>query len=285
MKTVIGSFYTITGCLERTLREVDASSWEALNPIQARFLRIFEACRSDVEKIREIEYEVGVGTVDPVNTFLKRKNIKIQLDQIKPKDVAIASVLDLLIEWVSEGKKSMIMRERKDYPAVLLNRGVLVSNVKDFVNPVAKITSKTEDKVYITILPEQPTSPFQIFELACKLIENQESTKTLEFNGVKFPMINLDKQPTIEWIIGIRANDWTIGQALQQIKLKLNEKGAHVKEAVAVTARASLISKLQQPLTIDKPFLLVFHRPSLKRPLFSAFLSEDCWQNPGSLDM
>lgn len=286
MKTVIGSFYTITACHAKTLREIGASSWKAINLIQERFLQIFEACKSDVEQIREIEYEVGIGTVDPVNTFLRRKNIDIQLNSIGPREIAVASVLDLLVKWVFEGQHSIILKEAKEYSAVLLNRGVLVSLVNNFPNPVAVIKTRTEDRVLMTILTEQPASPFEVFELTYKLVEDQESAEIAwNFEGVKFPMINLDIQSNIEWLIGMRTNGWNIGQALQQTKVKMNEKGAHVKEAVAMAAEASAPGEEQQPLIIDKPFLLVFQRPSLKRPLFSAFLAEDCWKNPGILDM
>ena len=286
METVVGSFYTITACHVKTLREIGVSSWKAVNPTQERFLQIFEVCKSDVDQIKEIESEIGIGTVDPVNAFLQRKNIDIQLDAISRREIAVASVLDLLIEWMLKGQSSTILKETKEYPAVSLNRGVRVSTVDNFPNPVATITSKTEDKVFMTILTEQPESAFEVFELACRLVENQKSAKAAgKFNGVKFPMIDLDAHPDIGWLIGMRAKEWSVGQALQQTKLKMNEKGARVKEAVAITAKASLYVKEQQPLIIDKPFLLVFMRPSLKRPLFSAFLAEDCWKNPGSLEM
>lgn len=287
MKTVVGSFYTITACHVKTLRELGASSWKAINPTQERFLRIFEVCTSDIDQIREIEYEIGVGTVGPVNAFLRRKNIDIQLNAISPREIAIASVLDLLVEWMLEGQSSTILKEAKEYPAVLLNRGVRVSMVNNFPNPVATITSRTEDKVLMTILTEQPKSSFEVFELACKLVENQkEFAKAVwNFNGIKFPMIDLDVHPDIGWLIGMRSNEWSVGQALQQTKLKMNEKGAHVKDAVAMTAKASFHVKEQAPLIIDRPFLLVFQRPGLKRPLFSAFLAEDCWKTPGSLDL
>jgi hypothetical protein len=286
MKTVVGSFYTITACLVKMLREIGVSSWKTINPTQERFLKIFEVCKRDVDQIREIEYEIGIGTVGPVNAFLRRKSIDIQLNVIGPREIAVASVLDVLVEWMLEGQSTTILKESQEYPAVSLKEGVRVSMVHNFLNPVATITSRTEDKILMTILPEQPKSTFEVFELACTLVENQKSAKAAwGFNGVKFPMINLAVQPNIGWLIGMRSKEWSVSQALQQTKLKMNEKGAHVKEAVAITAKASFYIKEQQPLIIDKPFLLVFQRPSLKRPLFSAFLAEDCWKNPRSLEM
>ena len=286
MLTVVGSFYTITACHAEVLREIGASSWKVVNSSQERFLQIFDACKSDVGQVREIEYEVGIGTVDPVNSFLKRKNIGIQLNSISPTEIAVASVLDLLVEWMLEGHPSNILKEAVKYPAVLLNQGVRVSQVKNFPNPVAIINTRTEDMVLMTILTEQPASSFETFELACKLVKGQESAETAwNFEGVKFPMIDLDVQLNLEWLLGMRTDGWNVGQALQQTRLKMNEKGAHVREAVAIAAEASPPGEEPQPLVIDKPFLLVFQRPSLKRPLFSAFLAEDCWRNPGNLDM
>lgn len=261
-------------------------SWKAVNSSQERFLQIFDICKRDVEQVREIEYEVGVGTVNPVNSFLKRKKIGIQLNPISPGEIAVASVLDLLVNWMLEGQPSNILKEAKRYPAVFLNQGVSVSHVKGFSNPVAVIRTRTEDKVLMTILTEQPASQFEVFEHACKLVEGQESAKVeWDFEGVKFPMIDLDVQPDVEWLVGMKTVGWSVGQALQQTKLKMNEKGAHIREAFAVAAEASEPGQEPQPLIIDKPFLLVFQRPSLKNPLFAAFLAEDCWKNPDGLDM
>ncbi len=284
MNTVVGSFYTITACSVKTLRETGASSWTARNSTQERFLRIFDVCKRDVDHISEIESEVGVGTVDPVNTFLRRKNLDIQLRPISPQELVVASVLDFLVEWLHEGQPSTLLHDVKEYPAVLLNRGVRVFMVNTFPHPVATITSHTNDIVFMTILSEQPTSAFEVFERARTLVEKHASAKAAwTFKGVKFPMIDLDVQPDIAWLIGMRANGWWIGQALQQTKLKLNERGAHVTEAVAVTAKVSVHVQAAQPLLIDQPFLLVVQRPGLTRPLFSAFLAEDCWKDPGRL--
>jgi hypothetical protein len=286
MGTVVGSFYTITACYAEALREIGTSSWKVVNSSQERFLQIFDVCKSDVGQVREIEYEVGIGTVDPVNSFLKRKDIGIQLNSIGTTEIAVASVLDLLIEWMLEGQSSNILKEAEEYSAVLLKQGVQVSLVKNFLNPVAIINTRTEDKVLMTILTEQPTSSFEVFELACKLVKSQESVEAAgNFEGVKFPMIDLNVQINVEWLRGMMTDGWNVGQALQQTKLKMNEKGAHIREAFAIAAEASAPGEEPQPLVIDKPFLLVFQRPSLKRPLFSAFLTEDCWKNPSSLDM
>ncbi len=217
---------------------------------------------------------------------MKRKNVSIQLNSIGPTEIAIASVLDLFVEWMLEGQSSNILKEAEKYSAVLLKHGVQVSRVKNFSNPVAIINTRTEDRVLMTILTEQPTSPFEVFELACKLVKNQESDEAAgSFEGVKFPMIDLDVQINVDWLRGMMTDGWNVGQALQETKLKMNEKGAHIREAVAIAAEASAPGEEPQPLVIDEPFLLVFQRPSLRLPLFSAFLAEECWKNPGSLDM
>ena len=84
MMTVVGSFYTVTACYAEALKEIGASSWKAVNSSQEKFLQIFDVCKSDVGQVKEIEFEVGIGTVNPVNSFLKRKNMNIQLSSISP---------------------------------------------------------------------------------------------------------------------------------------------------------------------------------------------------------
>jgi len=36
-------------------------------------------------------------------------------------------------------------------------------------------------------------------------------------------------------------------------------------------------------LIIDKPFLVVFERPGLPQPLFTAYVTQDSWKDPGEI--
>ncbi len=283
MKTVVGSFYTATSCL-KAINSIHNWNWDSVNPIQGKFLKeIYDICKREVGNIKEIEYEVGIGMVDPVNAFLERKGFDIHLNDIMPEQISVASVLDLLVEWLNKGKSSHINR----FPAALLDDGVQIFQSKEFPSPIAEIKTKTDDIVLMTTLPYQPESALEVFWLANTLVETPKSTD-MNYNGVKFPKIDLDVKPDISWLVGMKVKEnpiWAIAQALQWTKLKMNEEGFHVKEAVVITVTGSCFILKPPPLVFDKPFLFVVHRPELKKALFSAFLAKDCWKDPKNLDL
>ncbi len=283
MKTVVGSFYTMTSCL-KAIDSIHDWTWSSISPVQGKFLtEIYDICKNEVGDIKEIEYEVGIGTVVPVNDFLERKGFNIHLDNIIPEQISAASVLDLLVKWLNKGKSSHINR----FPAALLNDGVQILQSGEFPSPIAEIKTKTDDIVLMTTIPYQPEDASEVFILANKLVETQKFAD-ITYSGVKFPKIDLDVKPDVSWLVGMKVKEnpiWAIAQALQWTKLKMNEEGFHVKEAFVIMVSGSCYIPKPPPLVFDKPFLFVVKRPGLKKVLFSAFLAEDCWKDPKNLDL
>ena len=278
MKSIIGSYYTLSACIDK-IPSMELEDWTAYNEKQAKYLEIYRNCRG--ANIPEIESRVSVGDVTPVNEFLRQRGFSIQLDQLgDPRDLAIASILELFLKWLSKGEKSSVFYLSEPYSAVNLTSGVEVVRCDGFSNAVAKIATKNGDTVYMTIPMAKPIDSFGVFELARKLIVAGTSrTQTYE-DRVIFPKIELDTQPDISWIIGLSdrlKEKWEIGQALQQTKVKMDEEGVTIKEAVAIGVVCLSAFRPSIPLVINKPFLFVVKREGLKEPLFSAYLDTDGW--------
>lgn len=278
MESVIGSFYTLSACIDKVPLTID--EWESWNKEQAKYLAIYKNCRN--AKIPEIESKVSVGDVEPVNAFLRERGFSIQLDPIKPDDLAIASVLLVVLKWLSKGQKTSIRWNSQSYSAVNLESGVEVVYCEGFErDAVAKIVTKNNDTVYMTTLAKKPTDSFDVFEQARKLIVAETKRTKIYEDRVIFPTVDLDTMPDISWIVGMSdklREKWMIAQALQQTKVKMDEEGVTIKEAVTLGVRcmsASFPSKV--PLIINEPFLFVVKREGLKEPLFSAYLDVDGW--------
>jgi hypothetical protein len=73
-----------------------------------------------------------------------------------------------------------------------------------------------------------------------------------------------------------------IGQALQQTKFRMNEKGAKVESAVAMSLNRGMAVE-PEPYVIDRPFVLWIERPGMAIPFFAAVLCEDVWREPKEL--
>jgi hypothetical protein len=103
------------------------------------------------------------------------------------------------------------------------------------------------------------------------------------FEGVQFPMVDLDVYPDISLIqgLGIGAG-YHVGTALQQTRFRMNEHGARAQSASAMAISRG-ISRVVPPHVINRPFLLWIKRDGLDFPIFASLLCEDVWSEPKEL--
>ncbi len=261
--------------------------WQAKNPMQAKLITDFLKYISEAGQIKEIE-SIASRDAKKINDFLAQRGFSIQLNPFAPTEFGVAAVLDLLVKWFQPGKKIQITTpNNQKYPGVHLKQGVQFFNVNGDMNkPVAKIRTQSDDEVFMTMIDQVPDG-LDLLEFAATLVAQLQYGRE-EYEGLHFPMVDFKNQPDISWLLGMATTDssgvpaW-ISQAKQETKLRMNEIGARVQDAVAMaTMRCAMMPK--QPLIINKPFLCIFTRPGLTFPLAVFFLDPDCWKNPGSLD-
>lgn len=275
MVSVIGSFYTLSACLDQM--PYNADQWRSFNEWQKLYLSKYAGMRN--VDIPEIESRVSQGDVDPINQFLKDRGFDIQLQPIGPMDLAIASVLEVLLKWLREGEKFPLRHDNLLYKGVYLKEGVVVNSVDEFWNPVAIITTENGDRVHMVVPNDKPRNSFEVLQVAEKLLENGRRYDS-RYENVKFPMVDLKINTSLDWIVGMMdvTNNYEISEALQQTIVKMDEKGVLIKEAVAITARCCCVDFSEPvPLVIDKPFLFVVEREGLKEPFFAAYIDIDGW--------
>jgi hypothetical protein len=193
--------------------------------------------------------------------------------------VAIASILNVFLKWMSKGNKTNVRHASKEYKAVSLKNGVSIVRNNEF-GLTARIHTKNGDTVYMTIPKRKPKDSFDTFDMARKLVSAGSSPSSYE--KVIFPMIDLDAKPDISWLKGLsdetRGDGYFIDEALQETKVKMDEVGVKVQEAVAIHATKSARPRSRPPFIIDEPFLFAIHRKGLKDPFFSAYLNLDGWR-------
>jgi len=231
-----------------------------------------------------------------INQWLKGNSFDIQLSPSPagPTTFAVASILDVLVEWIELGHKTTICSEntRETYKAVKLDKdqGVraYVDMSEEHPNPVVEIGTKSKlgDKVCMTVLDDLPDGTFAISEKVDRLRKTRKAHTGCA--GVIFPMVNYDSKVDIGWILGMRTgskpDDFYIEQALQQTKFRMNERGARAQSAVAMSFRSLSIAAPDPVIEINRPFLLWIERPSVDIPLFAGVFAEDVWKEPEGLD-
>lgn len=270
----------------------DVQGITTANEIQKKFIdQIHEYCKGDIHQIKEIESVADIDN-EKINEWLKKRGFQIKLEPFGPGGFGVASVLDLLGQWVIKGKKwSVETEEGEYYPGIKMgNYGKKFHRVKDNPNFIIEIETKDDDRVFLMMADAVPTG----LELLDHIEQIQKEMKEapFEYDGFVFPKIDLDEETILEWILELRFETpkdkepfYVISQALQQTKLKMNEEGFRVKSAVALGILAGAAPKKTEPYIINQPFLMWITRPGLAKPLFMGYLNKDVWKDPKDLDM
>ena len=281
--------YTITAALKRAEEMMNLKKdWQPKNETQRRFLKNFlQVCRND--NVEEIELQVS-DDAEKINTFLEKKGFSIRLQPFPPNTLGFASILDLIVEWLYPGEKIKIdAKNGGKYDGVRIKKeGVSFyeSTVNGYKHIIACVRTKSGDMVFITV-PKEPLEGLGLVEMADTISRNMD-IMPYTYDGLRFPMVDLDITNDMGWLKGMSTKNVIgmpadITQAIQQIKIKMNEKGARFQSATAVAMTMRSIMVPKQDLIIREPFLVWVSRHNLEKPLMAAFVTEESWKNPGSL--
>ncbi len=206
-------------------------------------------------------------------------------------ELTIRGVLDLLVNWLHEGSITTIERNGQRYEGVRLSvKDADVSFLKSDTHPhpIVRVPTQSDDVVYMTVLGDQP-DPLGLTAQALSLL--RKPWEVGGYDAVRFPMIDLKHDNDVDWIVGMETSTADgvpaqIGQASQETKLRVNQKGAHVRSEFQGTVLiASSLERMLPDLVIDQPFLLFFTREGLEQPLAVLYITEKDWSNPGTLDL
>lgn len=284
--------YTIIAALGKAEETMNLKKdWKPKNETQRKFLENFlKVCRDD--NIGEIELEVS-DSAEKINAFLAKKGFSIRLQPFLPNTLGFASILDLLVEWIYPGEKVKIDAKNGEvYDGVRIKKeGVsfFESTLRGHTYIIACIRTKSDDMVFITVPKEPPEkSGLDLIEMADNLSNNMDVLPG-KYEGVRFPMVDLNITSDIEWLKGMstvtRHGDMPadIIQAIQQIKIKMNEKGARFQSTTAMGVMLMCANIPKPDLIIREPFLVWVGRYDIEKPIMAAFITEESWRNPGSL--
>jgi len=263
----------------------------------------FWPLRSELENLSSKEIKsVASKDVEEVNGFLKKNNFDIQLEQIDdPKAFYVASILDVLLIWKEKGLLSSIYDAElhKNYSAVEMKNSdqwkvfapkTCSDNCLDCKDKILEVTAKNCDKVYMKIAEK----PLDGFDLMSKILELQDSLSLLNvdesYDKILFPMVAIDQRVDISWLKKLklrfpgRDDFYGVAQALQQTKLKIDENGAVVKSAVAISwNHLKSMENFSLEFKIDKPFYLWVMRPGMTLPLVAAYVDKSSWKQSVNL--
>lgn len=283
--------FPIVGCLKAAEEWLGQElNWNSVNEDQEEFFELFyEAGMAAIPALGDQLKRKASGELAPINEFLKANGFDIQLTV--PPGVGgfcVASILDVLVEWMKKGTRRKITNEKGTFDGVHLkqNDGVaILQNAHVHPHPVARIATKSGDKVYMTPVDGLPSGRFALESKIRSILVGLEHPD-YRYEGVVFPMVNYDREIDISFMQGLNCNEpkpgFYVVQAKQQTKFRMNETGARVESAAAMTMRC-MSANIKSPFVIDRPFLLWITRRGVNMPLFGGLFAEDVWSDPETL--
>jgi hypothetical protein len=278
MQSEVLGVTTIAACLKKAEDFLGPNRmYRGVNPEQKRFLTVYKTIYGSLEGMKDLSSEAS-RDYQVINAFLESNGLDIRLEEFDESSFGVASVLDLMVDWRIPGERvKMKAADGNTYDSVKITHATLYK-VPGEKEQVVRLDTKSDDVVYLMMT--EPLKGLDIYERAHDLSAKKRPHTSME---VRFPMVDLDIKPDISWILEMNTDDISgqytyVSQAVQQVKLKVNELGAHLKEGTAMAMRCLGVS---DRYTVDRPFLIWFEKPGLSYPLFAGFIGTDSWKDPG----
>jgi len=222
--------HPIFAALLKASHALGGVQWISNTEKQKFFLaELYNKHLQDVEKFSESELRSWASEkARELNQILSDEGFNIQLDELQNNEIGVVAILDVLLEWLKEGQKLELFSNDTTYPGVKMDNShvnglhAFLSGVNrtDYAQQIAMLPTKNGDVVYMTIADKE-LDGFELFKHIMDIRQNIVHDVRPEF--VHFPMINLNHQPNISWLIGLpHTANGHITQAMQQTKFKMN---------------------------------------------------------------
>ncbi|MEI6672906.1 MAG: hypothetical protein WCL02_06360 [bacterium] len=225
---------------------------------------------------------IGSYSADEINKFLADNGFDIQLDQLDPGGIGVASILKIFMSWVYEGMDCDInAKNGEKYKGVKMLKNIELFSARTYEENVRLceivcLHSAEGLNLYLTKVPFYLENEQDVFG-AAKMFSEDKIKSHRSIKSVSFPEIEINCQPDISWLCGLNAGKDFISQALMQTKFKLDKHGAQAEAGVAIAVSRG-ISFDQIDIIFDEPFLAWIEKPGIEIPIFVSWCDYDSWK-------
>lgn len=289
MSTTMG-ILTIAKCFDDAAAYLGQRTlyWVAINPEQERWLWEYQLCRDSLSLVPTLKGWAR-PTAEELNQILHENKYDIRLNPWPPGlGFGVIAINDFTVQYLVEGVTEESWGHKitiNDHPAFRLgsDAGFEFWESPIHRDPVIRIPTKEGDMIYMTKYRTKPVG-FELLD-AVRQIRDELRPSRMYAEGVVIPMVKLDQQPDISWLVGMNCraelDNWVIAQALQQVKFGMNQFGARVREATAIAVMRGV--HIPEYYYLNEKFLLWIERDGITVPLFMAHVTQEDWVDPGDL--
>jgi hypothetical protein len=279
---------------------IGAKRWDAVNDEQARVLAMLDTHRESIARITGLD-ALASNLYQELNKFLTDRKFAPMVDPFDPSDnIGVVSVLDKLVKWLSgPGEVIEIPSANGKLPGFKLPaQGVRVYSVAGYDESyLVELLTKSHDTLWLFTNPDQTLDGLDLVRLSMEVMSRRRAIASLgrmgggtpRFAGAQIPMVDFDIHPDLGWLLGACATTekqgaWTIVQAKQQFKMRMDETGARVKVATALVGFRCAIPR-SVPFVVDRPFYGWWTQKGIDLPMAAFFADWDSLKKPaGSLE-
>lgn len=255
--------------------------WITTNDTQDRYLADYGGSQFDLAELAPYLKGKVTPSASELNAWFAEHGWTMNLDF--PADgLGIGSIFDLLVDWSVPGKKKDYgicigpRSERNWYAGAEMrpsDGGLKGHRLAGYEHPLFELSTTQEGWKVFLVEADGPVDALDLPKRAASLLALDRLSG--DFSKLEFPIVNLETTVDIGWMAGLAVENgsFQIDEAVKQVKLTLDDKGARAQSAVAYAMRGME----NGVYTIDKPFYVMFCREGMALPAFVALSAPDSW--------
>jgi len=283
---------TVLYALKTLEKGLDSVNWTAFSPLQTQVLVWLDLFRDDLVKVTGLKAKAS-KLYQELNRFLSDNGFHPNIEPFDPASgLGVVSILDKLVRWLyGPGELVTIHSQCKDLPGFKIPAGgVNVYRVEGYQDQrchLVELLTKSGDTLWLFLHSDQTLDGLDLVKLSFDVM-SKGRTRNEAIEGAHVPMLDFDIKPDIGWLLGMstggKEGSFSIVQAEQQFKMRMDETGARVKVATSMVAFSCML-RGPGPLIIDRPFYGWWTQKGFDLPMAAFFADWDSLKRPdGSLE-
>lgn len=307
--SICTSAYSILKALEmaRYLGQVQGP-WQpsGANQLQQVFLnQIYPVAVEQAVKYTPDIEATATQSPQQLAQWFAQRGFNIQLNW-SPPNFGTGAILNVLAEYETPGTaRKMVAKNGQTYDSVFMPTGrvnLLAPPQRYQNNPESVVvvtrTKNPGDHLWIMKSSDRPANTLDLIVRGAEILSGSHPMATAVMApspvaSAEWPMVDLNQDDNIKWMQGIHGTGMQnrqpvpiiLAEAVQKNVLKMNEAGARVKSATAMSFLCGAAAKPQQTthIKIDEPFYFMLVRRNMSLPYFCAYVDYADWKKPQDL--
>ena len=291
---------TIMHALRTLEGELDISRWSTTNDSQDKLFAWLYSHREQLSEVTGLDAKAS-RFYEELNAYLVEHRFDPMFDPFDPDNgIGVVSILDKLVNWLHGPYEIVKIRTEQgmlpgfDVPP----DGVNIYEVEGYQGSyLLELLTKSDDTPWLFIHDDTTLTGLDLVTLSMDVMGKNRQKPTREwygdvqptFAGAQVLMLDFKDEPDLGWLMGASAttpgDTWTVTQAKQEFKMRMDQTGARVKVATGIGMTRTSVSLKPMKFIVDRPFYGWWTQKDLSLPMAAFFADWDALRQPeGSLE-